>query len=85
MNALHLLEQLGHWGQQHTSLLLWGVGGGIALMGLGNLLLVANSQVNIPLAFACLIGLAVIGIGLYAAVAAVELGLKPWFGDTAPG
>lgn len=49
--------------------------------GLGNLLLVANSQVNIPLAFACLIGLAVIGIGLYAAVAAVELALKPWFGE----
>ena len=48
--------------------------------GLGNLLLVANSQINIPLAFACLIGLAVIGIGLYAAVAAVELALKPWFG-----
>jgi NitT/TauT family transport system permease protein len=51
--------------------------------GLGNLLLVANSQVNIPLAFACLIGLAVIGIGLYAAVAGVELALKPWFGTTA--
>lgn len=48
--------------------------------GLGNLLLVANSQVNIPLAFACLIGLAVIGIGLYALVAGVELALKPWFG-----
>jgi NitT/TauT family transport system permease protein len=53
--------------------------------GLGNLLLVANSQVNIPLAFACLIGLAVIGIGLYAAVAIVEWALKPWFGDTAHG
>jgi NitT/TauT family transport system permease protein len=51
--------------------------------GLGNLLLVANSQVNIPLAFACLIGLAVIGIGLYAAVVAVELALKPWFGAAA--
>jgi NitT/TauT family transport system permease protein len=51
--------------------------------GLGNLLLVANSQVNIPLAFACLIGLAVIGIGLYAAVVAVELALKPWFGTAA--
>jgi NitT/TauT family transport system permease protein len=50
--------------------------------GLGNLLLVANSQVNIPLAFACLIGLSAIGIGLYAAVAAVELALKPWFGTT---
>jgi NitT/TauT family transport system permease protein len=49
--------------------------------GLGNLLLVANSQVNIPLAFACLFGLAVIGIGLYAAVVAVELALRPWFGE----
>ena len=49
--------------------------------GLGNLLLVANSQINIPLAFACLFGLAVIGIGLYAAVVAVELALKPWFGE----
>lgn len=49
--------------------------------GLGNLLLVANSQINIPLAFACLFGLAAIGIGLYAAVVAVELALKPWFGN----
>jgi NitT/TauT family transport system permease protein len=53
--------------------------------GLGNLLLVANSQVNIPLAFACLLGLAVIGIGLYAAVVAVELALKPWFGSATHG
>jgi NitT/TauT family transport system permease protein len=53
--------------------------------GLGNLLLVANSQINIPLAFACLIGLAIIGIGLYGAVAAVELALKPWFGETVNG
>jgi len=53
--------------------------------GLGNLLLVANSQVNIPLAFACLIGLAVIGIGLYAIVAIAEWMLSPWFGDTAHG
>src|SRR5262249_21149653 len=50
--------------------------------GLGNLLLVANSQVDTPLAFAALIGLSVLGIGLYAMVAAVELALKPWFGDT---
>jgi NitT/TauT family transport system permease protein len=48
--------------------------------GLGNLLLVANSQINIALAFACLFGLAAIGIGLYAAVVAIELALKPWFG-----
>ena len=53
--------------------------------GLGNLLLVANSQINVPLAFACLIGLAAIGIGLYGAVAAVELALKPWFGETVNG
>ncbi len=51
--------------------------------GLGNLLLVANSQINTPLAFACLFGLAAIGIGLYAAVVLVEVALKPWFGDTA--
>ena len=51
--------------------------------GLGNLLLVANSQINIPLAFACLFGLALIGIGLYAAVVLVEIALKPWFGEAA--
>jgi NitT/TauT family transport system permease protein len=51
--------------------------------GLGNLLLVANSQINIPLAFACLFGLALIGIGLYAAVVLVEIALKPWFGEIA--
>ncbi len=49
--------------------------------GLGNLLLVANSQVNTPLAFAALIGLSVLGIGLYALVAGVERALLPWFGD----
>jgi NitT/TauT family transport system permease protein len=48
--------------------------------GLGNLLLVANSQVNTPLAYAALFALAALGIGLYAAVVAVELALKPWFG-----
>ena len=53
--------------------------------GLGNLLLVANSQVNVPLAFAALFGLAVIGIGLYSAVVAVELALKPWFGEARHG
>lgn len=49
--------------------------------GLGNLLLVANSQVNTPLAFAALLGLAVLGMALYAAVALVEIALKPWFGE----
>jgi NitT/TauT family transport system permease protein len=53
--------------------------------GLGNLLLVANSQVNVPLAFAALFGLAALGIGLYAAVVAVELALKPWFGEAHHG
>jgi NitT/TauT family transport system permease protein len=53
--------------------------------GLGNLLLVANSQLNIPLAFACLFGLAIIGIGLYAVVVACELALKAWFGEATHG
>jgi len=53
--------------------------------GLGNLLLVANSQVNTALAFAALFGLGVLGIGLYAAVAGVELALKPWFGEARHG
>src|SRR5262245_41266896 len=53
--------------------------------GLGNLLLVANSQVNTPLAFAALVGLALLGIVLYGAVAAVELALEPWFGEARHG
>jgi NitT/TauT family transport system permease protein len=53
--------------------------------GLGNLLLVANSQVNEPLAFAALFALAALGIGLYAAVVAVELALSPWFGAAGHG
>jgi NitT/TauT family transport system permease protein len=51
--------------------------------GLGNLMLVANSQINIPLAFAALFGLALIGILLYSAVVAVEWALRPWFGEIA--
>ncbi len=51
--------------------------------GLGNLMLVANSQINIPLAFAALFGLAALGILLYTAVVAAEWALKPWFGDIA--
>jgi NitT/TauT family transport system permease protein len=51
--------------------------------GLGNLMLVANSQINIPLAFAALFGLALIGILLYSAVAAVEWALRPWFAEIA--
>jgi NitT/TauT family transport system permease protein len=49
--------------------------------GLGNLMLVANSQINMPLAFAALFGLAILGVALYAAVVAVEWLLDPWFGD----
>jgi NitT/TauT family transport system permease protein len=51
--------------------------------GLGNLMLVANSQINTSLAFAALFGLAAIGILLYSAVVAVEWALTPWFGDLA--
>ena len=49
--------------------------------GLGNLLLVANSQVNTPLAFASLLALAVLGMVLYAAVAFIDIALKPWFSE----
>ena len=49
--------------------------------GLGNLLLVANSQVNTPLAFAALLALAVLGMVLYAAVAFIDIALKPWFSE----
>jgi NitT/TauT family transport system permease protein len=51
--------------------------------GLGNLLLAANSQLNTPLAFAALISLALLGLGLYALVALVELALSPWLPHTA--
>lgn len=46
--------------------------------GLGNLLLVANSQLNTPLAFAALFALAALGIALYGAVVLAEHLLKPW-------
>src|SRR5262245_3177241 len=49
--------------------------------GLGNLLLVANSQLNTPLAFAALVALSVLGIALYLAVVAVEVALQPWLGE----
>lgn len=53
--------------------------------GLGNLLLVANSQINTPLAFAALFGLAVIGMALYLLVAIVDRILAPWLGGTGHG
>jgi len=46
--------------------------------GLGNLLLVANSQVNTPLAFAALFALAVLGLLLYGAVVLIERLMGPW-------
>lgn len=53
--------------------------------GLGNLLLVANSQVNTALAFAALFGLALLGLVLYGVVAGVEWALSPWFGEVRHG
>lgn len=50
--------------------------------GLGNLLLVANSQLDTPLAFAALFALAILGIALYGAVALLEYGLDLWSGET---
>ena len=49
--------------------------------GLGNLLLVANAQVNSPLVWASLVFLSVLGMLLYAAVVAAERILMPWAGN----
>jgi NitT/TauT family transport system permease protein len=53
--------------------------------GLGNLLLVANSQLNTALAFAALVALALLGLGLYGIVAGVEFCLRPWLGERRAG
>jgi NitT/TauT family transport system permease protein len=50
--------------------------------GLGSLLLVANSQVNSPLAWAALVGLSLLGIFLYFAVVVAERVLMPWGHDS---
>jgi NitT/TauT family transport system permease protein len=49
-----------------------------SLNGLGNLLLTANSQLDSPLAWAALVWLSVLGIGLFGAVVAVERLVMPW-------
>jgi len=49
--------------------------------GLGNLLLTANSQLDGPLAWAALVWLSVLGILLFAAVAAAEKLMIPWAGS----
>ena len=46
--------------------------------GLGSLLMVANSQINSPLAWASLVGLSIIGILLYLMVVGAEWLLMPW-------
>ncbi|MBP1739748.1 MAG: transporter permease [Deltaproteobacteria bacterium] len=46
--------------------------------GLGNLLMVANSQINSPLAWASLVALSVLGILLFAAVVLAERIFMPW-------
>jgi len=56
-----------------------------ATEGLGNLLLVANSQVDTPLAWASLVALSVLGILLFAAVVLAERILMPWVGDDGHG
>ncbi len=53
--------------------------------GLGNLLLVANAQLNTAMAFAALTALAVLGMVLYAAVAGIEMLLRPWLGEVRHG
>jgi NitT/TauT family transport system permease protein len=46
--------------------------------GLGNLVLSANAQVNLPLVWAALVYLSILGMLLYAAVVAAERILMPW-------
>ena len=46
--------------------------------GLGTLLLTATSQVNTPLAFAALFGLALLGLIVYGLVVGVEILISPW-------
>jgi len=46
--------------------------------GLGNLLMVANSQINSPLAWASLVALSILGILLFAAVVLAERIFMPW-------
>jgi len=46
--------------------------------GLGNLLMVANSQINSPLAWASLVALSVLGILLFAGVVLAERIFMPW-------
>jgi len=50
--------------------------------GLGNLLLVANSQMNTSLAWAALVLLSVLGMILYASVVLAERILMPWGRDS---
>jgi NitT/TauT family transport system permease protein len=52
-----------------------------ANQGLGNLLLVANSQMNTSLAWAALIVLSALGMILYASVVLAERILMPWGHD----
>lgn len=52
-----------------------------ATEGLGNLLLVANSQVDTPLAWASLVALSVLGMVMFAGVVAAERILMPWAED----
>lgn len=49
--------------------------------GLGYLLLVANSQVNAPLAWACAAALGAVGVGLFALVCLAQRLLMPWADD----
>jgi len=53
--------------------------------GLGNLLMVANSQINSPLAWASLVALSVLGILLFAAVVLAERIFMPWAGERGHG
>ena len=47
-------------------------------VGLGYLILIANNQMNTPLAFASIIIISLFGLSLYGSIAAIERAFMPW-------
>ena len=46
--------------------------------GLGYLIIIANTELRTPMAFASLVGLSILGLGLFGALAVAERLLMPW-------
>jgi NitT/TauT family transport system permease protein len=46
--------------------------------GLGNLIIISNTEMRTPMAFFCIFSLSVLGVALYGAIALAEVLLVPW-------